>query len=75
MGHPGICGRYELRVEQRVDEGIAVEGDDVFDLLADARAEIGAREDYIRSVRDFLMARSALDAALLGPAPTDSRTR
>jgi outer membrane protein TolC len=39
----------------------------VFDLLADARAEIAGREDYIRSVRDFWVARSALDAALTGP--------
>jgi hypothetical protein len=38
----------------------------VFDLLADARARIGANEDYIRSVRDFWISRSALDAALLG---------
>ena len=41
----------------------------VFDLLADARSEIGASSDYIQSVRDFWIAKSALDAALAGPAP------
>jgi outer membrane protein TolC len=39
----------------------------VFDLLADARSRIGGIEDYIRSVRDFWIAKSSLDAALLGP--------
>lgn len=38
----------------------------VFDLLADARAEIGGVVDYIQSSRDFWIARSALDTALLG---------
>jgi outer membrane protein TolC len=38
----------------------------VFDLLADARAEIGSVNDYIQSVRDFWIARSALDSVLLG---------
>ncbi len=43
----------------------------VFDLLADARAEIGGQIDYIQSLRDFWIARSALDSALLGsPAQT-----
>jgi outer membrane protein TolC len=38
----------------------------VFDLLADARAEIMAVNDHIQSVRDFWIAKSALDTALLG---------
>ncbi len=38
----------------------------VFDLLADARAEINAVNDYIQSVRDFWIAKSALDNALVG---------
>jgi outer membrane protein TolC len=38
----------------------------VFDLLADARAEIGGVNDYIQSLRDYWIAKSALDAALLG---------
>jgi outer membrane protein TolC len=38
----------------------------VFDLLADARAEIGGVNDYIQSARDFWVAKSALDTAMLG---------
>jgi outer membrane protein TolC len=38
----------------------------VFDLLADARSQIEGVNDYIQSVRDFWMAKSALDTALLG---------
>lgn len=38
----------------------------VFDLLADARTEINGVNEYIQSVRDFWIARSALDTALLG---------
>jgi outer membrane protein TolC len=38
----------------------------VFDLLADARGQIASVDDYIQSVRDFWIAKSALDAALLG---------
>lgn len=38
----------------------------VFDLLADARTEIGAVNDYMQSVRDFWIAKSALDTVLLG---------
>jgi outer membrane protein TolC len=38
----------------------------VFDLLADARAQIASVDDYIHSVRDFWMAKSQLDAALVG---------
>jgi outer membrane protein TolC len=38
----------------------------VFDLLADARSQIEAVNDYIQSVRDFWMAKSELDTALLG---------
>jgi outer membrane protein TolC len=38
----------------------------VFDLLADARAEIGGVNDYIQSARDFWIAKSALDTAMLG---------
>jgi outer membrane protein TolC len=45
----------------------------VFDLLADARAAIAANAEHIESVRDFWIARSALDAALLGPPPAAPR--
>lgn len=38
----------------------------VFDLLADARDQIASVDDYIRSRRDFWMAKSQLDTALLG---------
>jgi outer membrane protein TolC len=38
----------------------------VFDLLADARAQIASVDDYIHSARDFWMAKSQLDAALVG---------
>jgi outer membrane protein TolC len=38
----------------------------VFDLLADARDQIASVDDYIQSVRDFWVAKSVLDAALLG---------
>jgi outer membrane protein TolC len=41
----------------------------VFDLLADSRSQIAGMSDYLQSVRDFWIARSALDAALSGPAP------
>jgi outer membrane protein TolC len=41
----------------------------VFDLLADSRAQIAGVGDYLQSVRDFWIARSALDAALSGPVP------
>ena len=42
----------------------------VFDLLADARGQIESVSDSIQSVRDFWMAKSELDTALLGnPAP------
>jgi outer membrane protein TolC len=42
----------------------------VFDLLADARSQIASVDDYIGSVRDFWMAKSQLDTALLGnPSP------
>jgi outer membrane protein TolC len=40
----------------------------VFDLLADARGQIGAVDEYIQSERDFWIAKSALDAALAGRA-------
>jgi outer membrane protein TolC len=38
----------------------------VFDLLSDARGQIESVDDYIQSVRDFWMAKSELDTALLG---------
>jgi outer membrane protein TolC len=38
----------------------------VFDLLSDARGQIASVDDYIQSVRDFWMAKSELDTALLG---------
>lgn len=40
----------------------------VFELLADARAQIGSVNDYIESARDFWIARSHLDAVSLAPA-------
>lgn len=43
----------------------------VFDLLADARAQIASVNDSIQSARDFWIAKSDLDASLLsGPSPT-----
>jgi outer membrane protein TolC len=42
----------------------------VFDLLADARGQIASVDDYIQDVRDFWMAKSELDAALLGNPST-----
>ena len=42
----------------------------VFDLLADAREQIASVDDYIQSVRDFWIAKSELDAALLGNSST-----
>jgi outer membrane protein TolC len=41
----------------------------VFDLLADSRAQISGVNDYMQSVRDFWIARAALEAALSGPVP------
>jgi outer membrane protein TolC len=38
----------------------------VFDLLSDARGQITGVDDYIQSVRDFWIAKSDLDTALLG---------
>jgi outer membrane protein TolC len=38
----------------------------IFDLLADARARIAGVDDYIQSVRDFWIAKSEFDTALLG---------
>ena len=38
----------------------------IFDLLADARARIEGVNDYIQSVRDFWIAKSALDTSLIG---------
>jgi outer membrane protein TolC len=38
----------------------------VFDLLADARARIAGIDEYIQSVRDFWIAKSEFDTALLG---------
>lgn len=40
----------------------------VFELLADARAEISGVNEYIESVRDFWIARSHLDTAMLAPS-------
>jgi outer membrane protein TolC len=41
----------------------------VFDLLADARGQIASVDDYIQSVRDFWIAKSELDSALIGNSP------
>jgi outer membrane protein TolC len=38
----------------------------VFELLSDAQAQIASVDDYMQSVRDFWMAKSELDGALLG---------
>jgi outer membrane protein TolC len=38
----------------------------VFDLLTDARGRIASVDDYIHSLRDFWIAKSELDASLLG---------
>lgn len=40
----------------------------VFELLADARAQIAAVNGYIDALRDFWLARAALDMALVGRA-------
>ena len=40
----------------------------VFDLLADARLQSAGVDDFIQSVRDFWIAKSALDAALIAPS-------
>jgi len=42
----------------------------VFDLLSDARGQIASVDDYIQDVRDFWMAKSELDTALLGNSST-----
>ena len=42
----------------------------IFELLADTREQIASVDDYIGSLRDFWLAKSRLDAALLGnPTP------
>src|SRR5271165_3081197 len=41
----------------------------IFDLLSDARGQIASIDDYIQSVRDFWMAKSELDTALLSISP------
>ncbi len=38
----------------------------VFELLADARAQIGAVDGYIQALRDFWMAKADLDMAMIG---------
>jgi len=40
----------------------------VFELLADARAQVASVEGYLEALREFWFARTALDAALVGPA-------
>jgi outer membrane protein TolC len=39
----------------------------VFDLLADARLQSAGVDDFIQSLKDFWIAKSALDAALIAP--------
>jgi outer membrane protein TolC len=42
----------------------------IFELLADAREQVVSVDGYIQSLRDFWIAKSQLDAALLGnPSP------
>jgi outer membrane protein TolC len=43
----------------------------VFDLLADARERIAGIDSYITNVRDFWIAKSELDSALLGDSTQD----
>jgi outer membrane protein TolC len=43
----------------------------VFDLLADARDQITSVNEYIESVRDFWIARSHLDTALIANSPRE----
>jgi len=38
----------------------------IFELLADTREQIASVNDYIAGLRDFWLAKSRLDAALLG---------
>jgi outer membrane protein TolC len=46
----------------------------VFELLADARDRIASANDYIERVRDFWIAKSRLDTALIaGAAPSDRK--
>jgi outer membrane protein TolC len=47
----------------------------VFDLLADARAESTGVDDFIQSLRDFWIAKSALDTALIGLPPRNDEAR
>jgi hypothetical protein len=42
-----------------------------FDLLADARAQISSVSDYIQYARDFWIAKSHLDTALIANAPRE----
>jgi outer membrane protein TolC len=44
----------------------------VFELLADAREQVGAVSAYIEALRDFWLSESDLQAAFNGP-PTDRR--
>ena len=44
----------------------------VFELLADARAQIASVNGYIDALRDFWLARAELDMALIGPAGTST---
>jgi outer membrane protein TolC len=41
----------------------------IFELLADAREQISSVDDYIADLRDFWLAKSRLDAALIGTPP------
>ncbi len=47
----------------------------VFDLLADARAQSAGVDDFIQSLRDFWIAKSALDTALIGLPPRNDEAR
>lgn len=47
----------------------------VFDLLADARAQIAAANGYIDALRDFWLAQSKLQMALVGKPATPDRRR
>jgi len=44
----------------------------VFELLADAREQVAAVNGYIESLRDFWLAESDFQMALLGGSPTAS---
>ena len=47
----------------------------VFDLLADARAQIGSVNSYIETLRDFWIAQGDLDMSLIGKPSLNATAR